>query len=216
MPGAAAVRDDRSRLDGLPDTCGEGRVVAVGRGEPAAVVDDHEVPVAAEPARVDHRAGSGCAHRGPRGHCDVDALVHPAPAHPEPTRHRAAHGPRQRPATGGNGHFTGGRLACSDRGGEGRTLLLELGDLRRAPHRGRLRSPRGWSGDLPGPRRAHRGLLPPGRPAPAARRRVDRRPTRARRPPLRASWVRRRAWQDVIAGGRRPGSRCARPAHRSC
>src|SRR2546423_1571891 len=71
VAGAAAVADDLSLGDGLPRGDGEGALVRVTGGEPAAVVDAGVVAVAAA-ARLglgeDHRAGRGGADRRPFRH----------------------------------------------------------------------------------------------------------------------------------------------------
>src|SRR5215211_5858468 len=71
----------------------EARLVGIGRRQPAAVVDDDQVAVAAHPAGVDDDAGRGRGDRSPIPDGDVDSLVHAAPAPPE----RAHDGSADRP-----------------------------------------------------------------------------------------------------------------------
>src|SRR5262245_34348874 len=82
-----ALRDVRAIADG------DARLVAVGRRDPASVVDDDDIAVAAQPARVD----DGARSRGPDGSArwdgDVDAFVHPPPTPAEGARDRPQHRP---------------------------------------------------------------------------------------------------------------------------
>src|SRR5262245_31231382 len=77
--GAAADRD--------------ARLVGVAGREPTAVVDDHEVPVAAHPAGEDHGPARRRVNRRPVADADVDPRVHAAPAQPEAAHDRAADRP---------------------------------------------------------------------------------------------------------------------------
>src|SRR5919109_963392 len=82
VPGAPDVTDHLSLRDG-PAAHREARLVSVRGREPAAVVDDDEVPVPAHPAGVDDGSGSGRVNGRAVTGRDVNPLVHPAPAHPE-------------------------------------------------------------------------------------------------------------------------------------
>src|SRR5215207_6118624 len=76
---AAHVADHLALRDGATAD-GEARLVRVRGREPAAVVDDDQVPVAAHPPCVDHDARSGRGDRRAVPGGDVDSLVHPSPA----------------------------------------------------------------------------------------------------------------------------------------
>ena len=87
--------------------------MGVRRREAVPVVDDDEVPVAAEPARVDDGARRGCPDRRPGRRGDVDALVHAAPAHPEAAHDGPVHGPDEPGGGGRAGARRARRRACA-------------------------------------------------------------------------------------------------------
>src|SRR5262249_37366416 len=98
--------------------------VGVPGREPAAVVDVDDVPVARDPARDDDCSCSSSMNRSSGSRTDVDALVHPAPAHSERARHRPVHRPDQAVGRGGRGRG-GPRLRSPDLGCQRCALLLK-------------------------------------------------------------------------------------------
>ena len=83
VAGGSDERHGLALRDRLADADEDRRRVCVRGREAVAVVDDDEVAVSAEPAGIDDRAGGGGAIRSAVRTSDVDALVHPPPAHPE-------------------------------------------------------------------------------------------------------------------------------------
>src|ERR671924_2413556 len=129
VPGAPDVTDHLALRDG-PAADREARLVSVRGREPAAVVDDDQVPIPAHPARIDDApCSSGVDGRAVAG-SDVDPLVHPAPAHPEAAHDRSADRPdetaRRHGAVHGARVGRRRRLRRVDSGGELRTDLQEL------------------------------------------------------------------------------------------
>src|SRR6266536_34514 len=119
--GAADVADHLALRDVLAAGDRDARLVAVRRGEAAAVVDHHEVAVAGLPAAVDDAAGSGGVDRRAVWDADVDAGMEPAPAGAERARDRAAHGPDE-PARARRGRR--GRTRAAAAGGAARVGRL--------------------------------------------------------------------------------------------
>ena len=204
--------------------------------EPAAVVDDDEVPVAAEPARVDDRCRRRTARTGCPSGRDVDALVHAAPAHAEaarrPGRRRASRGARS-PTAGRSAAPTTTRLLLrlADLRRELGAVLLERLDLRRGRTRGPPRSRRASrTSRCLGRRRARHGSRRGGRRRRAAPRwrrrgrgfdarllfpRAIRVRRRASRTPSRAPFTRaaiRLSWRPMRPSSSRLSSRSVKHA----
>ena len=89
----ARVADDLALADALADRDRDPRLVAVARGDAAAVVDAGVVAVAAGPAGDRDGAAVGGADRGALRDGDVDAGVQAAPAVAERRGERAVDGP---------------------------------------------------------------------------------------------------------------------------
>src|SRR4051812_29653813 len=129
VPRAARGADDLPLGHALADGDPDARLVAVARGERAAVVDAGVVAVAADPAGDDHAAALGRVDRGARRHRDVDAGVQAAPAHAERGDDRAVDGPDQ-PARAGSDRARLDRPGAALDGGDAR-LDPAVGGLER-------------------------------------------------------------------------------------
>src|SRR5207248_5776278 len=81
--GAAAVADHLALGDLLAAGGRDPRLMAVQRGDPAAVVDHHEVAVAGHPAAPEDLAGRRGVDRGAGRDADVDTGMERPPAHAE-------------------------------------------------------------------------------------------------------------------------------------
>src|SRR5262245_14392021 len=103
VPGGADLAEHFALADLLAVRDVDPLLVPVGRRDAAAVVDDHEVAVAAHPAGVDDRAARGCPDRCPGADTDVDALVHAAPAIAERARDRPVDRPDEAARRGRTG-----------------------------------------------------------------------------------------------------------------
>src|SRR5437660_1904657 len=94
VPGRSHVPDRLTLGDDLADAATDARLVGVGRGRAVAMVDDHEVAVAAvvPPSEADDAALGG-SDRGPGVHADVDARLEATSTRSELRRHRAVNRP---------------------------------------------------------------------------------------------------------------------------
>ena len=216
MPGAAAVRDDRSRLDGLSHTYGEapscGRMPSRARHHGRRRRGSRSRRASPRRSRCRQRLSPPRSPRALRCRCPRASGPSASRTHSSPGRSPATPAARHRwerrtsPAAG---------WARSDRRGEGRTLLLELGDL--CQHRIAIAFDRlevGTAVCLGSDERIAARRCPHDQRLLLVDTSTD---CRRELGGLRAGQLASSAClQDVIARGRDLDSRCARPAHRSC
>ena len=125
----AGVADDLALADALADRDRDPRLVAVARGDAAAVVDAGVVAVAAGPAGDRDGAAVGGAQRRALRDGDVDAGVEPAPAVAERRGERAVDRPDEAARALPDRRRRAGRSTPASRAAIFGLLLLERGEV---------------------------------------------------------------------------------------